>query len=91
MLKFVKTCDACPEQYDVFHDEKIVGYVRVRWGNLYVQCPDVGGEVVYETMLDHNFGEFINEGERKFYLQQAAYGIADFHGLERSIQWKIEG
>ena len=35
-LNFKKTCDACPEQYDVFKDEKQVGYVRLRWGNLTV-------------------------------------------------------
>ena len=30
-LKFVKTCDACPEQYDVYQGDKKVAYIRLRW------------------------------------------------------------
>ena len=29
-LKFVCTCGACPEQYDVFDGEEMAGYVRLR-------------------------------------------------------------
>lgn len=38
--RFEKTCEACPEQYDVWDDSKNlkVGYVRMRWGYLRV-CP----------------------------------------------------
>ena len=68
-LNFKKTCDACPEQYDVFKDEKQVGYVRLRWGNLTVDSPDCGGESVYE----HYFGDawkgcFDDNNERNKYL-----------------------
>ena len=68
-LNFKKTCDACPEQYDVFKDEKQVGYVRLRWGNLTVESPDCGGDLVYE----HYFGDawkgcFDDDNERNKYL-----------------------
>lgn len=39
-LNFVKTCDACPEQYDVFDENGYkVAYVRLRHGWLSVECP----------------------------------------------------
>lgn len=40
-LKFVKTCSACPEQYDVFDsDGNEVGYVRLRHGFFRVASAD---------------------------------------------------
>lgn len=32
-LVFEQTCYACPEQYDVYKDDAIAGYVRLRWGS----------------------------------------------------------
>ena len=43
-LDFKQTCGACPEQYDVFKDEKQVGYVRLRWGDLSCRYPDYEGD-----------------------------------------------
>lgn len=43
------TCGACPEQYDAFFMGRQVGYLRLRHGWFYVQCPTVGGETVYES------------------------------------------
>lgn len=44
------TSIACPEQYDVYDkNEELVGYLRLRHGVFTAECPDVGGEVVYET------------------------------------------
>ena len=31
-IKLVKTCSACPEQYDAFYEDHQVGYLRVRHG-----------------------------------------------------------
>lgn len=50
--KFVQTCNACPEQYDVFIGNKLVGYVRLRWGTLRAYYPDVMGKTVYTAELD---------------------------------------
>ena len=69
-LNFKKTCDACPEQYDVFKDEKQVGYVRLRWGNLTVESPDCGGDLVYEHHFEDDSwkGSFDDDNERNKYL-----------------------
>lgn len=48
-IELVKTCDACPEQYDAFYDGKQVGYFRLRHGYFSVTYPDVSGELVYSS------------------------------------------
>lgn len=68
-LKFVKTCDACPEQYDVFKGDKMVGYVRLRWGVLSCCYPDYEGEEIYSKSFDDAWqGEFEDDNERNKYL-----------------------
>jgi hypothetical protein len=76
-LLFEKTCDSCPEQYEVFDGHKMVGYIRLRHGHLYVACPDVGGEIVYEaTIGDGQWdGQFETEAERAFHLDEASIAI----------------
>ena len=71
---FVRTCEACPEQYDVFHQGKIVCYVRLRWGNLTAEVPDVGGKLVYQFALDREGmqGIFRTEEERTYHLEAIA-------------------
>lgn len=76
-LRFECTCSACPEQYDVYLDDKQVGYVRLRWGTLRVQCPDVGGEVVYEVNTE-GFGDFASPCERDYHLRFAGKAILDY-------------
>ena len=48
-LHLVNTCDACPEQYDVFRGEEKVGYLRLRWGSFTAECRDV---MVYEAWTE---------------------------------------
>lgn len=51
-LNFECTCGLCPEQYDVYNNnDEIVGYVRLRWGNLTCEYPDVMGEMIYHTTI----------------------------------------
>lgn len=45
---FYKTCDMCPEQYDVYKGRKQVAYVRLRGGHLTVDVPKCLMELVYE-------------------------------------------
>lgn len=73
-LTFVETCCACPEQYDVKDENnKTVGYVRLRWGTLTCECPDVGGELVYEADVgDGLTGTFDSEDDRVSYLSAIA-------------------
>lgn len=71
-LNFIRTCDACPEQYDVYDKNKnLVGYVRLRHGYLYAEYPDVGGEMVYEAYPEGD-GIFKNDDERKYHLNKIA-------------------
>ena len=69
-LKFICTCEACPEQYDVFDGDKQVGYVRERHGKLRADYPDVGGVVIYEH--DLNSGGFETQEEREYHLTKIA-------------------
>jgi hypothetical protein len=33
-LEYILTCIACPEQWDVRHNDETVGYIRLRWATL---------------------------------------------------------
>jgi len=64
-LRFVQTCEAYPEQYDVFaEDGERVGYVRLR-GALTVEFLSCGCGCVLQADIDA--GEFTDE-ERAFWL-----------------------
>lgn len=72
-LTLVKTCGACPEQYDVFRGEELVGYLRLRHGHFRADCPY--GNTVYETSAMSGDGEFCDD-EREFFLSEAKKAIA---------------
>ena len=76
-LRFVKTCSACPEQYDVFNiKNEQVGYVRLRWGGLTCECPDYGGEVIYSADVGDGWsGCFESEEQRQEHLENIADAI----------------
>lgn len=82
-LKFIGTCGACPEQYDVIYDgldgvTYIVGYVRLRYGNLYCSFPDVGGVKIYEHAFREDsgwLGQFPTNKIREEHLTNIAYAI----------------
>jgi len=73
-LRFVLTCSACPEQYDVFLDGKQIGYIRLRWGHLRADYPDCGGRSVYSSEIGDGewTGCFTDEKERIFHLTKIA-------------------
>lgn len=68
--KLVLTCRACPEQYDVYDDEgNQVAYLRLRHGSFTVECPDVGGTLVYQV---NTFGDGGFEDTERFeHLEKA--------------------
>jgi len=69
-LMFNITCYAYPEQYDVYLNDNIVGYVRLRGGSLICEYPNVNGELIYEHTFDDSFkGKFDNDDERNHYLK----------------------
>jgi len=79
-LVFENTCSACPEQYDVKLNGQIVGYVRLRSGNLRVDCPDCGGETVYETYFEDPLkGMFDDDEERQHYFSEIEKAILKWH------------
>jgi len=76
-LKFVLTCGACPEQYDVINGRgQRVGYVRLRWGRFTVDYPDCGGELCYQFVFDDRWkGCFDSDEQRMDYLTKAALAL----------------
>lgn len=79
--RFVQTCSCSPEQYDVFDkDGNQVCYVRLRWGSLYAECPDVGGTTVYEAGTGSGWaGCFESESQRLTHLRNIAQEIEKFN------------
>jgi len=78
-LKFVQTCMACPEQYDVFSEDKQVGYVRLRDGVLTVGYPDVHGVQIFQKDFGqvNNWGSFDNDDQRAKWLDIVADAILE--------------
>ena len=75
-IDLVQTCGACPEQYEAYHNEKQVGYLRLRHGCFRVDYPDVGGEQILYTEHVHGDGCF-EDYEREFYLNEAKQAIVN--------------
>lgn len=48
-LELIRTCSACPEQYNLVIDDKPAGYFRLRHGEFRVDFPECGDETVYES------------------------------------------
>jgi hypothetical protein len=71
--KLVQTCGACPEQYDVFAEDKKVAYLRLRHGSFYAAVPDHGGETVYRA--DPDGDGIFDDYERVRYLTEAVLAI----------------
>lgn len=76
-IALIKTCDACPEQYDAYFNGDQVGYLRLRHGGFTVSCPDVGGDIVLSCQPDGD-GIF-DDYEREFYLTIAKQAIFHFY------------
>lgn len=78
-LIFHRTCSVCPEQYDVLDSSgKTVGYVRLRWGGLTCEYPDVWGKIIYSVSIgDGLTGTFENDEQRMFHLEAIADKILE--------------
>ncbi len=80
-LRLEKTCDYCPEQYDVYYGPRRVGYIRLRWGVLRVDFLPNGKLEDNETLIVVDFddmlkGSFSNELERQEHLNNARNKLA---------------
>ena len=80
------TCSACPEQYDVFLDDKDVGYLRLRHGRFTVDCP-FGNTI--RTAFPEGDGCFDSD-ERMEYLEMAVNSIWSELNLEGKPQWTFK-
>lgn len=76
-LTLVLTCGACPEQYDVYKGDDVVGYMRLRHGHFYA---DYRGRTVY-TASPRGDGVFDSD-ERIMYLTEACNEI--YRAMKRS-------
>ena len=79
-LTLKNTCFACPEQYDVYYEDTLCGYMRLRHGwfrtEYYKTSEDKGnysGEIVYEC-YPRGDGMFLSE-EREEHLKKGAEAI----------------
>ena len=72
-VRLIRTCYACPQQYDAFIGKKQVAYLRLRHGRFTVECPDVGGTLVYSGYPKGD-GIFETE-EEEFFLTEAVDSI----------------
>ena len=68
------TSNACPEQYDVFKNNKKVGYLRLRYGYFYAEYLYSDGKKVYEA--NTNGDGLFNEDERETHLINAVSAIS---------------
>lgn len=66
LYSLLRTCVACPEQYDVTQDGVQAGYLRLRHGHFTTSSPDYGDTVVYEcepegdgSFEDHERGRYL--------------------------------
>ncbi len=76
-IELIRTCEACPEQYDAMLDGQRIGYLRLRWGWFTVTCPGVSGKEVYEKQTGGGLaGMFENDEQRKKQLKKARKAIA---------------
>jgi hypothetical protein len=73
-IVLVKTCSACPEQYDAMMGDRQVGYLRLRGGQFRVDFPECGGETIFRASPKGD-GIF-EDDEREFYLDAAIRAIA---------------
>jgi hypothetical protein len=68
-LQIKMTCPACPEQYEVFNNDKQVAYFRLRHGEFRVDYPTCGGETIYEA--EPSGDGMFDDNERLTYMAKA--------------------
>lgn len=86
-MLFQMTCSACPEQYDVWYNEKQIGYIRLRWGILRAYYPSHMGDKVYEAIIGDGEwqGHFSNEEERIEHLSNIAKVLKNWLDLKAQV------
>lgn len=72
--RFVQTCPVSPEQYDVYGQDGVqAAYIRLRWGTVRCEVPDVRGEEICRETGYDDAGCFPDDVERFKFLERVAY------------------
>ena len=88
-IKLVRTCGACPEQYDAFDETgKQVAYLRLRHGNFTVDCPNALDERIYFAHPKGD-GEFFDD-EREMFLMDAIKSIQEYYKEPQTGEYLLE-
>jgi hypothetical protein len=66
-LRLVETCGGCPEQYDLFAEDKQIGYLRLRHGMYTVSSPHSSGTEIHRA-YPRGDGVFHEEEREKHLL-----------------------
>ena len=79
-LELKRTCESCPEQYDVIYNGKRVGYIRYRSG-LFTCQPVIEGSIsnpylIYKT--DDYFENEIQDDKREKWLNDCLIALTDY-------------
>lgn len=77
-IRFVKTCERCPEQYDAYDScGHNIGYLRLRWGVFTVYALEWRNNNCIEKLIYRReyasclAGEFLSQKERHKQLRKA--------------------
>ena len=84
MYVLKQTCSSCPEQYEVFKNDKQCGYIRLRHHVFRVDYPDCGERVIFSTYLKDDDGCFANETKRQKMLILALTKISEYESANIS-------
>ena len=72
-IGLMRTCFACPQQYDAFLGDRQVGYLRLRHGRFTVEFPDCRGKLIYEA--EPRGDGIFERDEEEHYLEMAKRAI----------------
>lgn len=70
---------ACPEQYEVYKNEKYMAYIRFRWGNCTVHTEPLGEYICSYDNFNEYQGGFNTEKQRLYYLKLITKQIDKFY------------
>lgn len=88
-ITLIQTCNACPEQYDAYKDDKQVGFLYMRNGEFTVHTPSLGGQLIYSACPAGD-GCFL-EYEREMFLKNACLAITrHIDNIARNITTKAK-
>lgn len=88
--RLIRTSVACPEQYEVFHEQsrQHIGYLRLRHGHFRADYPDCGGEAVYDA--DTKGDGIFDDDERMEHLTNAVRALSRRYLADTELDGKTD-